>query len=153
MTTQAEPLALRLERLIPAAPERVFAAWTQGELLQQWSCPEGMSIDNGDTDLRVGGRWRVVIRDQHGQTREGFGTYREIVRNTRLVYTHAWHLNGGTVTTPETMLTVEFRAEGTGTRLVLTQSGFDSMPSRDGHLGGWSSSLDNLEALFTRGKA
>ncbi|GEM_PF-6540672 len=41
MTTQADTLTLRLERLIAAPPERVFAAWTQPELLR-WSS----SIDN-----------------------------------------------------------------------------------------------------------
>ena len=149
MTTQTEALTLRLERLIAAPPERVFAAWTQPELLSQWSSPPGISIDGGDLDLRVGGRWRVAMRGGDGSTREAFGMYREIVPPSRLVYTHAWHLGGaGGGTTPETVLTVEFRAEGKGTRLVLTQTGFESAESRDGHRIGWSSSIDNLAALF-----
>jgi uncharacterized protein YndB with AHSA1/START domain len=151
MTTQAESLTLRLERLIAAPPERVFAAWTQPELLAQWSSPPGISIEGGDLDLRVGGLWRVVMRAEGGSTREAFGTYREIVPAKRLVYTHAWHVGGGT--TPETVLTVEFRAEGKGTRLVLTQTGFESAESRDGHRIGWSSSIDNLENLFAEKRA
>ena len=147
MTTQAETLTLKLERLIAAPPERVFAAWTQPELLNQWSSPPGISIEGGELDLRVGGLWRVMMRAEDGSTREAFGMYREIVRPTRLVYTHAWHVGSGT--TPVTVLTVEFRPEGTSTRLLLTQTGFESPESRDGHRIGWFSSIDNLEKLFT----
>ena len=146
MTTQAETVTLKLERLIAAPPERVFAAWTQPELLNQWSSPPGISIEGGDLDLRVGGLWRVMMRAEDGSTREAFGTYREIIPPKRLVYTHAWHVGGAT--TPETVLTVEFRPEGTSTRLLLTQTGFESPESRDGHRIGWSSSIDNLENLF-----
>jgi uncharacterized protein YndB with AHSA1/START domain len=154
MTTQTEKLTLRLERLIAAPPERVFAAWTQPELLNQWSSPPGISIDGGDLDLRVGGHWRVAMRGVDGSTREAFGTYREIVSPKRLVYTHAWRLGGpGGGTTPETVLTVEFRPEGNGTRVVLTQAGFESAESRDGHRIGWSSSIDNLEKLFVEKRA
>ena len=154
MTTQAEALTLRLERVLSASPERVFAAWTQPELLAQWSSPQGISIDGGDLDLRVGGHWRVAMRGVDGSTREAFGTYREIVPSKRLVYTHAWRLGGPDGgTTPETVLTVEFRAEGTSTRLLLTQTGFESPESRDGHRIGWSSSIDNLEKLFAEKRA
>jgi uncharacterized protein YndB with AHSA1/START domain len=151
MTTQTESLTLKLERLIAAPPDRVFAAWTQPELLAQWSSPQGISIDGGELDLRVGGHWRVTMHGADGGTREAFGTYREIVAPSRLVYTHAWHVGGGT--TPVTLLTVEFRAEGTSTRLVLTQTGFESAESRDGHRIGWSSSIDNLESLFAEKRA
>jgi uncharacterized protein YndB with AHSA1/START domain len=151
MTTQAETVTLKLERLIAAPPQRVFAAWTQPELLNQWSSPAGISIEGGDLDLRVGGHWRVTMRAEDGSTREAFGTYREIVPAKRLVYTHAWHVGDGT--TPETVLTVEFRAEGTSTRLLLTQTGFESAASRDGHQIGWSISIDNLEKLFAEKRA
>jgi uncharacterized protein YndB with AHSA1/START domain len=151
MTTQAETLTLKLDRLIAAPPDRVFAAWTQPELLNQWSSPPGISIEGGELALRVGGRWRVMMRGGDGSTREAFGTYREIVPSKRLVYTHAWHVGGGT--TPETLLTVEFRPEGNATRLILTQTGFESAESRDGHRIGWSSSIDNLEKLFAEKRA
>jgi uncharacterized protein YndB with AHSA1/START domain len=154
MTTQAGTLTLKLDRLIAAPPERVFAAWTEPELLSQWSSPPGISIEGGDIDLRVGGHWRVTMRGADGSTREAFGTYREIVPPCRLVYTHAWHLDGAPGrTTPETLLTIEFQPEGSATRLKLTQTGFESVESRDGHRGGWSGSIDNLVALFARNHA
>jgi hypothetical protein len=137
---------LTLERRIPAARDRVFAAWTQPELLRRWSAPEGLTIEDGATDLRVGGGWRVVMAEPDGTRHEAFGTYREIAAPERLAYTHAW--KGADGSSPETVLTVELKPEGDGTRLVLTQAGFPSPESRDGHREGWSSALDNLQTLF-----
>ncbi|HEU4884448.1 MAG TPA: SRPBCC domain-containing protein [Longimicrobium sp.] len=137
---------LTLERRIPAARDRVFAAWTRPELLRRWSAPEGMSIEDGATDLRVGGGWRVVMAEPDGTRHEAFGTYRQIVAPERLEYTHAWKSDGGS--SPETVLTVELEPEADGTRLILTQAGFPSPESRDGHRDGWSSALDHLQALF-----
>lgn len=149
-TQQTDVLELRLERIIPAPPARVFAAWTQPALLSQWSAPEGMSVDDGGIELRVGGHWHVHMRhDTNGSIHEAFGVYREIDPPTRLVYTHAWRradAPGGA--TPETLLTVEFFPDAGGTRMVLTQAGFDSQGSLEGHTGGWTSCFNRLAALM-----
>jgi uncharacterized protein YndB with AHSA1/START domain len=145
--SQTEALRLRLERVIRASPERVFAAWTQPDQLSLWSAPKGLHIAEGEMDLRPGGAWRVVMMEPGGARHEAFGTYREVSPPHRLVYTHAWKQAGGP--SPETTLTVEFLADPAGTRVVLTQEGFGSPESRDGHEGGWSSALDNLEGLFS----
>jgi uncharacterized protein YndB with AHSA1/START domain len=138
---------LRLERTIPADREQVFATWTQPDLLRRWSAPEGLTIEDGDTDLRVGGGWRVVMAEPGGARHEAFGTYRQIAPPECIVYTHAWRgTEGGS--SAETVLTVELQPDGDGTRLVLTQAGFPSPESRDGHVEGWSSALDQLAAMF-----
>jgi uncharacterized protein YndB with AHSA1/START domain len=148
--TKAAPLQLRLERVIRADRERAFAAWTKPEILRQWSAPAGMTLeDGGELDLRVGGRWRVVMVEPGGTRHAAFGIYREITPPKRLVYTHQWREGGGS--SPETTLTVEFLEVAGGTRVVLTQEGFASPQSRDGHVEGWSSSLDQLERLFAEG--
>ncbi|MDQ6633730.1 MAG: SRPBCC domain-containing protein [Gemmatimonadota bacterium] len=148
--TKAAPRQLRLERVIRTDRERAFAAWTRPELLRQWSAPEGMTIEEGgELYLRVGGRWRVVMLEPTGTRHEAFGTYREITPPERLVYTHQWRQGSGS--SPETTLTVEFLEVDGGTRVVLTQVGFTSPESRNGHVEGWSSSLDQLERLFAEG--
>ncbi len=139
-------IELTLERTIPADRERVFAALTQPELLRRWSAPEGLTVVDGDTDLRVGGGWRVVMQEPGGARHEASGTYREVAPPERVAYTHAWRRDGGS--TPETVLTVELHPKGDATRLVLTQTGFETQESRDGHREGWSSALDQLRALW-----
>ena len=149
-TKQQEELVLRLERTIRTTPERAFAAWTRPELLRQWSAPEGMEIEDGETDLHVGGRYSVVMTEADGTKHMAFGVYKEITPPAKLVYTHAWREDGGAGkgSSPETIVTVEFRKEGEKTRVVLTQTGFANAASREGHKGGWSSSIDRLVKLL-----
>ena len=141
-----EAIALRIERVIRASRQRVWDAWTRPDELAKWSAPAGLTIPDGAMDLRVGGEWRVVMLEPNGARHVAFGVYREIDPPSRLVYTHQWESGDGS--TPETILTLELRAEGERTRLVLTQTGFDSAASRDGHRDGWISAIDNLEKLF-----
>lgn len=147
MSTKVEtPMRLRLERTIRAPRERVWDAWTQPEQLQRWSAPEGLEIPEGDMDLRVGGRWRVVMQDpESGKRFIAVGTYREVTRPERLVYTHSWTTDEHPV---DTLLTVEFHDEGESTRVVLTQEGFATVGSRDGHEQGWASTLDRLVRMM-----
>ena len=141
-------LRLRLERVIRAPRERVFQAWTRAEDLERWSAPEGITIDSGKLDLRVGGEWGVVMREADGTRHEAFGAYVEVTPPSKLVYTHAWRTAAGG-SSPETTVTVEFLAEGAAaTRVVLTQTGFTAKPSLDGHVHGWSSTLDRLDSMF-----
>jgi uncharacterized protein YndB with AHSA1/START domain len=145
--TQPAPLQLRLERVIRADRQRVWDAWTRPEILRQWSAPEGLRGGDGTMDLRVGGGWSFRMTEPDGTWHEAFGTYREIAPPRRIVYTHAWRgADGGG--SPETLLSVDLHPDGDGTRLVLTQSGFASPESRDGHVEGWSSALDQLAAMF-----
>lgn len=146
MHAKTERLALRIERVIHASRERVFAAWTTPELLQQWSAPEGLTVPEGGMDFRVGGAWHVIMEEKDGTRHHAFGTYREITPPERLVYTHAWKTPERI--TPETLLTVEFHEEGDSTRIVMTQVGFESESMKEAHIGGWSSALDQLEGVF-----
>jgi uncharacterized protein YndB with AHSA1/START domain len=148
---KANTYKLRLERTIRAKRARVFEAWTMPELLQKWSAPEGMSIPEGESDVRPGGRWRVVMQEPNGTQHIASGVYRDVVPHERLVYTHAWQEEGERreeAASRETLMTVEFREEGDATRVVLIHEGFPTSAVRDGHEGGWASCLTRLERLF-----
>lgn len=149
MTTKTDTTrSLRLERIIRTTPERVFAAWTRPELMRAWHAPEGVLVAEVEVDARVGGDWTVTMQEPEGGDRWVVtGTYRELTPPRRLVSTWAWlDEDGGRG--PETILTVELRAEGDATRLVLTHEGFESDDSRGGHTEGWESSLNRLERHF-----
>ena len=51
-------LDLVLERTVPVAPARVWAAWTEPELLLQWFTPAPWKTVSCDLDLRPGGSRR-----------------------------------------------------------------------------------------------
>ena len=134
---------LRLERLIAAPPERVFALWTDSELLLQWWGPEGYDTPEHRLDVRPGGRWRTTLRSPEGALRTVSGVYRTIDPPRRLVFTWGWEDEKG-ARGDETEITVTFDATPGGTRLVLVQRAFATKEERDRHNRGWSSSLDRL---------
>ena len=59
MSTQAidNDTVLRMERVIAATPERLFALWSEPEELVKWWGPEGFSCRTKRIDLRGGGEW------------------------------------------------------------------------------------------------
>jgi uncharacterized protein YndB with AHSA1/START domain len=148
MTTRTDT-ALTLTRVIRAAPERVFQAWTRPDELKRWSCPEGLSVADTAVDLRVGGSYRIRMRDPEGALHTAVGTYREIDPPRRLVYTWEWveetHKVG------ETLVTVEFKDLGGSTEVILTHERFPAAEATQAHEDGWISCLDRLEQVFAGG--
>jgi uncharacterized protein YndB with AHSA1/START domain len=91
----------------------VFQAWTRPELFKQWWVPKsmGMSLLSCDMDVRVGGKYRLVFA--HGDSEAAFfGTYKEVIPDSRLVWTNE-ESEGGSVTT------VTFEEKGGKTLLVM----------------------------------
>lgn len=143
-----ENLTLELKQFVRAPRARVWAAWTNADLLAQWSCPEGMHVPEAEVDFREGGEWEVVMAANEDPTKRhvAFGSYREITEPERIIQTHQWRLPDGS-TSPGTLVTITFHDEGDRTRITLTQTGFASADSRDGHAEGWESTLRNFAQL------
>ncbi len=109
-------------------------------------------MQSAETDLRVGGRFRVTMLEtsgaREGERHEVGGVYREIVPAARLVFTWAW------ISTPEreSLVTVTFRpapgAEDSATILTLLHERLFDAAARDGHAHGWGEALQRLEGLF-----
>lgn len=144
MTSRTDA-ALRVSRIIDADPERVFDAWTQAEQLRQWSCPEDATITDAQVDLRVGGRYRILMQGTE-TTHTATGIYKEIERPTRLVFTWDWEESEHTM--GETLVTVELKDLGNATEVLITHERFPNREARDAHLEGWESCLNRLERLF-----
>ncbi len=145
MTTDTA-LSLRLTRLIRADREAVFRAWTEPAAMREWFCPEGGTVESAESDLRVGGRYRIAMRMPHGLS-VATGVYREIEPPSRLVFTWRWEEGEGPKE-GETLVTVELAERGDATRLELIHEGFPTADAREGHEQGWSSALDRLEGRF-----
>jgi uncharacterized protein YndB with AHSA1/START domain len=79
-----------LLRLFNAPRSLVFDALTKPELLERWFGPHGWSLVVCEVDLRVGGRWRFVVRGPDGADMGMRGVYREIAPPERLVYTESY---------------------------------------------------------------
>lgn len=139
-----EDLVLRIERLIAAPPERVFALWTEPEQLVKWWGPEGADVPEYALDVRPNGKWRTIMRLADGTSHTVSGVYRAIEPPRRLVFTWGWDDDKG-ARGHETEVTVTFEPAPGGTRLMLTQQTFQDQDGRDKHGHGWNSSFDCLE--------
>jgi uncharacterized protein YndB with AHSA1/START domain len=131
---------LRLERLIAAPPERVFALWTEPDQLVKWWGPEGFDVPESALNVRVGGRWCTTMRAPDGRLLIVSGVYRVIDPPNRLVLTWAWDDDNG-VRGHETEITITFQSAPGGTRLTLVQQTFATAEGRDRHCHGWLSSF------------
>jgi uncharacterized protein YndB with AHSA1/START domain len=142
-TTTVKP-SLTLKRRLNAPPAKVYAAWTDPTQIKRWFGPTQVETLSAVADVRVDGRYRIVMRGSDGEEHDVSGVYREVVPNEKLVFTWAWR------TTPEreSLVTVTLKADGSGTILTLTHEQFFDEPARDRHQSGWTGALDKLEAYF-----
>jgi uncharacterized protein YndB with AHSA1/START domain len=149
MPNPASTAVLRITRTFPAPRDRVFAAFTEPELLRQWWGPAGFSLPQASVDLRVGGRYRFEMQPPQGDLMYLVGTFREVKRPERLVYTWAWE---GAPPESETVVTIEFREAEGDTEVLITQEPFNSDEARQQHVFGWEGGLDRLTEIFRREK-
>ncbi len=134
------------------APRRlVFDAYTQPELLKKWLLgPDGWSMPVCEIDLRAGGKYRYVWRnDSNGREMGMGGVYREVVAPERIVATEvfdeAWY-PGEAV---DTIVLTERDGKTTLTQTIL----YNSSETRDAVLKspmqyGMAMSYDRLEQFL-----
>jgi uncharacterized protein YndB with AHSA1/START domain len=142
-----ESTRLEIRRLYKQSPADVYAAWTDPAQLKVWWRPhEGFAEPEVSLDLRVGGRYRIVMHAPDGQTHRVGGVYREVQPGRKLVFTWAWE------STPdrESLVTLEFKAAGQGTELLLTHNRFADSASRDRHQHGWDGCIAGLDKYLSR---
>lgn len=135
--------SLTLVRRIKAAPARVFAAWTQAEILAQWFGPHHTRVAEAQVDARVDGGFRLQLEEDGGARHEISGRYLEIEPERRMVFTWAW------ASTPEreSRVTVQFRPIDNGTEVTLTHDRFADSDTAMRHRRGWTESMERLLAL------
>jgi uncharacterized protein YndB with AHSA1/START domain len=137
-----------MEREFAAPRERVFAAYTDPELIPRWWGPRGAETVVDVMEVRPGGAWRFVQRDADG-TENGFrGTYREVTPPERLAYTFEWEGMPGHVLVEA----ITFEELDGGTK-ITSVSTFHTPEERDGMLAsgmeeGANESLDQLDELL-----
>ena len=128
------------------APEKVWRAWTDPEALKLWWGPDAADrVAAVQLDVRVGGRFRIVFGGPRGTDHEVQGVYKEVVEPRKLVFTWTWP---NTTPERESLVSIVFKAVGSGTELDFRHEQFFDEAARDGHRRGWSAALDKLEAYL-----
>jgi uncharacterized protein YndB with AHSA1/START domain len=137
---------LTLVRRIAARPSLVFDALTTAEGIAHWWGPDAGPVLIADTDVRVGGRFRVRFRMLDGSEHESSGEYLEVRSPERLVMSWRWLC--GEEDPNESRVEIELRPIAGGTELTLTHSALFSEETRRSHEDGWSGALDKLVQHF-----
>lgn len=143
-----------IERTYDASPARVFAAFADPEAKARWfaGSPGDWESAQYELDFRVGGQERAGGGPAGGPIHTFEARYQDIVPDERIVVTYDMHLDDKRISV--SLMTVEFKPEAEGTRLVLTEQdafldGYDDPAERER---GTRELLDALEAEI-RGSA
>ena len=127
----------------------VYRAYTTPELVSRWWPGRRGEMQSCEIDLRVGGKWRYVMRASEGFEVAFHGEFSEIVENERLVNTEVFE--GGPPGTPPALSIVTFEQEGDRTALRMLMR-LESRELRDmviasGMEGGVQEGMDILEEI------
>ncbi len=135
---------IHIERVFDAPRDRVFAAFTNPELIPEWWGPYGTTTTVDEMDVRTGGRWRFVVRNSDGSESGFRGAYREVTPPERIVQTFEWEPMAGHVSVDSST----FEDLGDRTRIVTTST-FHTTEERDGMLeSGMEGGLNETYARF-----
>lgn len=111
-----------IERSFESSPAQVFAAFARPELKARWFAgPEEWGPAESTMDFRVGGRETSRGGPKGGPVHTFQAVYQDIVPDERIIY--SYDMLADEVRISVSLATIEFRPEGKGTRLVLTEQG------------------------------
>jgi uncharacterized protein YndB with AHSA1/START domain len=136
-----------VEGVLRAPVARVFHAWTDPEEIIKWFGLESGAMRSAQIDLRVGGKWCFVMQEGEEGRQILQGEYIAIQPEKRLEF--SWrhvreHADGKREETPDSKVTVTFRADGASTHVHLRHEG---ILHQDGRLGvgrGWDATFEHL---------
>ena len=135
-----------IERTYPAAPARVFGAWTTADAKAVWMDDPDYPEDGtpSELDFRVGGHERFGGATPDGKKYSYAAIYFDIVPDNRIVYAYEMYMFDDRMSV--SLVTVEIEPADEGTALTYTEhytflDGIDKPADREG---GTRWMLDNL---------
>ena len=131
--------SVTVRREIAASAEDLFDAWLDAQSLGSWLKPSGIRETRAETDPREGGSFRIVMVTADSSLVHT-GTYREIDRPRRLVFT--W--SSPATRFRDSVVTVTFRPSSGSTVVEIHQVGLPDEEAQAGHHAGWSDALREL---------
>ncbi len=146
-------LVLVRETDVPAA--KLYAGWTQPDLVVQWFTPKPWATVSAEMDLRPGGRCNTTMRSPEGQDFPNKGIFLEVVPNEKIVFTDAYFENWEPNPNPFFTGIVTFETLPNGkTRYTArarhwTQENCEKHAAM-GFLDGWGTAFDQLVGLMSK---
>jgi uncharacterized protein YndB with AHSA1/START domain len=148
-----------IEETFNASIERVFEAWTNPEKLMKWFAPDGCTIHFKKIQIEKGGTYHSCISNPQYGDCWCIGEYKEIVPNSKIVFTMVNADENGNPIDPKdigmdadwpgkTLVVVTLTEENGKTRLQLRQTVSQQLAQKTGAYPSWLQMLDNMKALL-----
>ena len=146
---------VRIEQTFDLPRDQVFDAWVQRDLLEEWFAPDGCTLHIARLDVREGGGYHWCIKNPSFGACWTIGSYLEVVRPERLVFTATIADADGNPRTPasqghdpawpqDTTVCVTFTERGGRTIVTLEQDVSERLAKRTGAHPSWLQMLDRL---------
>jgi uncharacterized protein YndB with AHSA1/START domain len=132
---------------IPVPPERLYRTLVTAEVERWWGSEETYWMREWNAELRVGGRWRVLICFAGADPLPASGEFLEFDAPGRIVQTRRYEWDQPLLGRRETKVTYELSSHRGGTRLTVIHEGFAGLPEAAAqHAQGWDRVLGWLQA-------
>jgi uncharacterized protein YndB with AHSA1/START domain len=150
VVTLPSDLEILLTREFEAPRELVFEAFTRCEHIRHWWAPWDMEISQCESDFRVGGGWRMVLRQPDGSEHPFKGSYLTIAPPESFARTFIYDVDF--IRDHPATETATFEELGGRTRVSVNVRHL-TKEARDGHLQsgmepGAADAYDKLEAYL-----
>lgn len=113
-TSSPAPHVLQTQRILPYAPDAVYAAFADPDRLAKWWGPNGFTNTFTVFEFRPGGRWTFVMHGPDGTDYPNDSVFAELDPGRKVVIEH--------VCPPYFTLTVSLQPVGKGTRVLWVQA-------------------------------
>lgn len=148
---------VNVEREFAAGVDKVWAAWTQSEILDLWWAPKPWKAETKSQDFRAGGRWLYAMVSPEGEKHWSFADYLTIDPKNSYSAKDGFCDENGNINTewPQSIWHNSFTSNGESTvvSIVITYPSQADMEKflEMGFQEGFSMGMDNLDDLLAKG--
>lgn len=147
---------INVEREFAASVNKVWAAWTQSELLDQWWAPKPWKAETKSMDFKVGGRWLYAMVGPDGTKHWSCADFKSIDAHQNYSLIDGFCDENGKLNTdfPQTFWSNSFK-ETDDTTTVYIELKFDTVEDLEklietGFKEGFTMGLSNLDELLAK---
>jgi uncharacterized protein YndB with AHSA1/START domain len=143
---------LVITRTLNAPRAKVWNAWTDPQIVQQWWGPRGVTNPTCEWEVKPGGKVHIVmlageeLGPVKGQEWPMTGKMKEVVEPERLVFTSSAIMDGKPIL--ENLVTVLFEEQGDRTlmtvQVIVTKTTPEAAMALEGMDAGWNQQMDKL---------
>lgn len=138
---------IRLHRVLPAKPEKVYKAFVDADAKARWLPPNGFTCKVHSFEPKVGGAYKMSFTNfTTGNSHSWTGKFVELVPGERVVYADRFddpNMPG------EMVVTVTLKKVMVGTEIRIEQTNVPAAIPLEACYLGWQESLEYLAKLVT----